>query len=160
MVLRNPPGQGEGYDVEDAVMSFERQVALWQVLLSAVMLSAVALIVQAKPKMQHAPTALEIARLPPFCAAKYRKDGGKEEKAMWQQRFGRENWVHMHHYCNALYYMNRARSETDKINKKYYLGVVVNNADYVLQRWSPQFQYTASARNLKIQADGMLRSLR
>ena len=141
-------------------MSFEWQVTLWRILIPAIVLSIVAMTVQAKPRLPHAPTASEIARLPPFCAAKYRKDGGQEEKKMWQQQLGKENWVHIHHYCNALYYMNRARFETDRANKKHYLNVVIGNANYVLQRWSPQFQYTSSARNLKMQAEGMVRSLR
>ena len=141
-------------------MGFVRQIALKRKLFSLIIFYVFALTAQAKPLLPHAPTTLEIARLPPFCAAKYRKEGGQEEKKMWQQRFGRENWIHMHHYCNALYYMNRARFEADRANKKHYLNVVVGNADYVLKRWSPQFQYTASAKNLKLQAEGMLRSLR
>lgn len=107
----------------------------------------------AKEPLPYAPSTLELSRLPPFCAARYKKEPIAYKS--WEQRFGQENWIHMHHYCDALNFMNRARFETDKRIRDHYLGVAVGNLNYVLARWNPNFQLSASARNLKLQADSM-----
>lgn len=112
-----------------------------------------------KGPLPHAPSALEVSRLPHFCAVRYSngKNGRMDEYKMWGQRFGKQNWSHMHHYCNALYFMNRARFETDKANRRHYLNVANSNLDYILARWSPSFQLSANARSLKLQVQTMQR---
>ncbi len=53
--------------------------------------------------------------------------------------------------------MNRARAAANKNDRKYYLQQAVNNFNYVLQRWSPAYQLSGTAKTYKSQAESMLR---
>lgn len=74
---------------------------------------------------------------------------------MWGQRLGCESFLHIHHYCYGLNFMNKARFESDPKDKKYYLDNAINNFDYVITRWNPQFQLTSPAKSYKRQAQMM-----
>ena len=104
-----------------------------------------------------APTAAEVRMLPPYCAARLGAPGAAASADSWKQRLGAENYLHVHHYCYALNFMNRSRVEANKNDRKYYLQQAVNNFDYVLKRWSPTYQLSGSAKTYKLQAESMLR---
>lgn len=87
----------------------------------------------AEDVVPYAVTDSELALLPQACYAKLR--GDKATQDLWVQRIGRENFLHLHHYCFALNFMNRAKFTTVKYNKRYYLNQAVTNFAYVLKNW-------------------------
>lgn len=105
-----------------------------------------------KPLSVH-PTDVEILRLPPYCKAKLR--GSPEEKKAWDQQMGREIFQHVHHYCNGLNELSRARMEPDRKIRSFYLKRSISNFDYVIKAWPASYQLTAQASRLKSQAESM-----
>lgn len=88
-------------------------------------------------------TAQDIALLPPYCDAKMGRQA-PDAVAMWLDRMGRENWVHLHHYCGGLIEINRYYAGT-KGRQKANLGNAVKEFKYVLDRWTPDFYLRAEA---------------
>ncbi|HQS80870.1 MAG TPA: tetratricopeptide repeat protein [Thiobacillus sp.] len=88
-------------------------------------------------------TPQDISMLPTYCDAKM----GRQEPAVvaqWLRNMGRENWVHLHHYCGGLIEINRYyRGTTGR--QKANLGNAVNEFKYVLERWTPDFYLRAEA---------------
>lgn len=135
-------------------MTQKVKVRVWHGILHAICAMTMFTLGQAasaSPLKPFAPSDAEIRLLPPFCQAKLGKGGAD----IWVSRFGADNWLHMHHYCYALNFMNRARFEMDPNYRKHYLGSAINNFDYVLQRWKPGFPLYGNARSLKMQAERM-----
>lgn len=115
------------------------------------------------------PTLLELRTLPPYCGprigelltANYPPEfvaANAPAAKMWKERFGINDYSHLHHYCFALNYMNRARFASNRNSKKTYLGMALQDFDYVLNRWKPGFPLYAQAKVYRSQAE-MLRSL-
>lgn len=109
---------------------------------------------QAK-RLPSSPTDIEVAMLPPYCQARLRGDA--QSKDAWNKRLGRENFVHLHHYCNGLNYISRARAEMDAQTRNFYLQRAVAQFDYVLQRWAPSFPLYAEAQTNKMLVQSMRR---
>lgn len=101
-------------------------------------------------------TDAEIAVLPPYCQARLGKD--EALKKIWSDRLGRDQFLHMHHFCFGLAFMSRARMEINKKDRRFTLQGAVRNFDYVLARWPATFPLTAQAQGLKSQALTMLGS--
>lgn len=133
--------------------SFLKLIIYKMFLVSVLLLSNQALAL--KP---FSPTPEEVRMLPPFCAARLGAPGAAGAADLWKQRLGANNYIHIHHYCYALNFMNRARFETNKADRKHYLNEAIGNFDYVLKRWSPNYQLSKSARTYKLQAESMLRT--
>lgn len=115
----------------------------------------------AKPRV---PTVMELRTLPPYCGprigeltfAHYPAEmvaANAPAAKMWKERFGAVNYSHLHHYCFALNYMNRARFEPNKNDKELYLKMALLNFDYVLKRWRPDFQLYGSAKVYRSQVE-------
>ena len=52
----------------------------------------------------------------------------------------RDNWRHMHHYCDCIRFTNRAYSALgDWNNMRYNLGIGIGGCDYVLRNTKPDF---------------------
>lgn len=84
---------------------------------------------------QNRPTDKEIQMLPRYCwvmaESAHMKAKGK------QYHFGAAFGIvsgHIHHYCTAQNYINRAIKETDSGQKHFYLNNALDNIDYVLSR--------------------------
>jgi tetratricopeptide (TPR) repeat protein len=62
------------------------------------------------------------------------------QRRRWQQLMGRENFMHMHHYCRGLEHTNRAlylaRTKTDRDKN---LEFSIREFDYVLKNVKPDF---------------------
>jgi tetratricopeptide (TPR) repeat protein len=70
-----------------------------------------------------------------------------EEEAMCQAMIynghdtsDRDNWRHMHHYCDCIRFTNRAYSALGDWNDmRYNLGIGIDGCDYVLSHTKPDF---------------------
>jgi hypothetical protein len=104
-------------------------------------------------------TDAEIAMMPEYCQARW---GGKDKMAYknWSQRLGESNFIHIHHYCAGLHFMNQAAMESGPKKQKHILQKAIRNFDYVLARWPKDFSLTSSAQMYRRQADMMLGFIR
>ncbi|MBW8371327.1 MAG: hypothetical protein K0M66_10190 [Thiobacillus sp.] len=82
-----------------------------------------------------APSKAGLAALPPYCEA--RKNAGSESFRSWRSSMGGD-FNHIHHYCNGLDLLNRARGSYSSKNSEM-LSAVVREFDYVLSHASPGF---------------------
>jgi len=86
-------------------------------------------------------TEEEMRLLPPYCEAKIGADrDNMAAQKHWSDVFGAENWLHLHHYCDGLNFMNRSfKRGSDRNARDFDLRRAVNNFDYVLTRASNDF---------------------
>lgn len=82
-------------------------------------------------------TAQEIAMLPAYCDAKMGRQA-PEAVAMWRERMGHDNWIHMHHYCGGLIELNRYYRGA-RGRQTANLGNAVNEFSGMLKAWTPDF---------------------
>jgi tetratricopeptide (TPR) repeat protein len=64
------------------------------------------------------------------------------EVQTWENRIGRESWVHMHHYCAGLAYLHRAGMETDPKARSSALHNAAREAGYTYSRIQAQSSQT------------------
>ncbi len=85
----------------------------------------------------------EVAVLPKYCEVKLRKERPSYEQQhnYWSNIFGKDDWNNMHHYCYALYHINRYYSELRPADRRHYAKVAINNLDYVINRATPNFKF-------------------
>lgn len=127
-------------------------------LLLTVLCVTVVVGAHARPQLPpEAPTDSELVVLPQACHARLR--GSKEVYAAWQQKIGRGNFDHLHHYCFALNYINRARFTSDPKLKLYFLQRADGNFDYVLRHWPADSLLRPDAEIGKQQVQMMMRLL-
>lgn len=87
-----------------------------------------------------APTQVEMATLPAYCAVKFDEAKHAESAEMWRSTMGRGNFVHIHHYCAGLNFVNRARGMTSaNKSRQGTLEGALRNFDYVLAHTQPDF---------------------
>src|SRR5574340_566471 len=87
-----------------------------------------------------APTQIEMATLPAYCAVKFDEANHPESAEMWRSTMGRGNFVHIHHYCAGLNFVNRARGMTSaNKGRQGTLEGALRNFDYVLDHTQPDF---------------------
>lgn len=90
---------------------------------------------QAAALLPYAMTDAELAALPPFCTAKMKGENASHFVA----QFGARNWIHMHHYCGGLKFVNRARAyPKDRSN---YLTRAKSEYRYVIKHATPDFWF-------------------
>lgn len=75
-------------------------------------------------------TESELALMPPYCQAKLGKDRGNQAIIdKWRGIYGDQNWMNMHHYCDALKFIVRAnRSSGNKAAMNYNMSYNLGNA--------------------------------
>lgn len=73
------------------------------------------------------PTDAEVASLPPYCLAKFR--GVAVEQ--WQNTLG-SIYLHVHHYCGAMVYINRYYKSSNAQDRKFYIREIIDNLDYMI----------------------------
>lgn len=80
---------------------------------------------------QYAPTPVELALLPEYCKAKLDKQEYERSAKRWEKVLGPQ-FVHIHHYCTALNFINRARRRVgDGPEKRYDLGSAMGDLRYM-----------------------------
>ncbi|MBS0510332.1 MAG: hypothetical protein JSR42_03975 [Proteobacteria bacterium] len=92
------------------------------------LLGITALSVQAA--QPYGPTDNEISALPELCAVKLRQANTPQEKA-YATKYG-VNWLHMHHYCFALNFLNRGRMSGNQKDIRASLDTASREFGYVL----------------------------
>ena len=97
-------------------------------LLAAILLAPMA--VGAYPK-----TSKDFAGLPKYCYARMR--GSEAEKQVWKSRFGRESYIHLHHYCSGLDYLNKANRSADRKARELMLTKAIKQFNYI-EKHAPQ----------------------
>jgi len=78
------------------------------------------------------PTAQELNSLPPYCRAKFER----QHEEVWKQTLGHD-YMHIHHYCAGLNFLNRYYRNHD--NAQFKLGRVVGEMGYMIDKSSPSF---------------------
>lgn len=85
------------------------------------------------------PGPAEMAALPPYCAARFNE--GTEAFKTWRSSMG-SDFIHVHHYCAGLNFLNRARGMSSSKTRGV-LGAAVGEFDYVLKHAAPEFPLRA-----------------
>ena len=86
-----------------------------------------------------APTPAEMATLPPYCAAKFDEGKNPELAKTWRSTMGWE-FMHIHHYCAGLNFVNRAAGMTSaNKDRQGVLQQALRNFDYMLTNTPPDF---------------------
>jgi tetratricopeptide (TPR) repeat protein len=91
------------------------------------------------------PTPLEWASWPEYCQAQYQwvNAGYYREYASrfpesvvdsWRSRIGPDTFIHLHHYCASVIFLNRAKVSTDKAQRVHLLSDAYDNALYTFSR--------------------------
>jgi tetratricopeptide (TPR) repeat protein len=94
-----------------------------------------------------APSAQELAVLPPFCKAKLSAD--PSDDAAYSGSIG-PDWLHIHHYCFGLNFANRFyRDYGNRVAQADDLKEAINNYDYVLEHATPDFWMRAEVGTQK-----------
>lgn len=88
------------------------------------------------PAFAFKPTDREMATLPPYCAARF--DSASAGFKTWRDTMGGD-FMHIHHYCAGLNFLNRAYGMAPGKNREGTLGGAVRNFDYVLTHVQPGF---------------------
>lgn len=84
-------------------------------------------------------TPAEQALLPRYCVVKLKDDNTTPEAKNFISQFGFANWLHLHHYCYALNYLNRVGKATKTSEKNSLRRSAASNIRYVLEKARPDF---------------------
>lgn len=91
----------------------------------------------------HLMNELDFLKLPPECSARLR--GSDATKGMWRQRIGDEQFLHLHHYCFGLFFLNRGMATFEKRKRNQNLDLSVKEFQYVIDRWPASSPYRKQA---------------
>jgi hypothetical protein len=116
----------------------------------------------AQVELPFAPTPAELARLPPECAVKLGNGPDNQAKnAAYAARYGEAIWLHYHHYCFALNFMNRQSLVLgNKPARRYDLQSAINNFNYLIVHWPANSPQRLQAIRFKQLAEMQLKSIR
>jgi tetratricopeptide (TPR) repeat protein len=71
----------------------------------------------------------DFAALPPYCKARLFDGNKSPQYQKWNQRMGKETFLHVHHYCAALFTINLAYR--DPAQRDYLLKHALGNIGYM-----------------------------
>lgn len=79
-----------------------------------------------------APNKMELAILPAYCTAKFNEETNPGPAKMWRDSMG-SGFIHIHHYCAGLNFVNRARGMgSANKDRQGTLEAALRNFDYML----------------------------
>jgi len=92
------------------------------------------------------PTEQELKLLPPYCkpkAVNLNATVGPYQKyrpliPKWKKLLG-PDYAHLHHYCEALQFLNKSYLEHDPDKRKFYYSVAISNIEYMERNASKNF---------------------
>ncbi len=96
--------------------------------------------------------------LPDYCAARLGEDAVLQKQ--WNEKVGREIFLHMHHFCYGLNYVNRLKLYPSSKHRKHYAQTAVAQFNYVLRNWPEDFPLTVEARTNKMQLEFQLSQMK
>ena len=82
-------------------------------------------------------TDSDFALLPPYCKARSGRTN-KADAENWKRRIG-QGWVHIHHYCAGLDYINKANVAYDSENRIDLLNKALHGFSYMQDRTGSKF---------------------
>ena len=85
-----------------------------------------------------APTDAELASLPPLCKVKMKAGAGSPEYKAWEQSLGKD-WLHTHHYCAGLNFLNRYYRARSASAKGSNLKNAQGNLQYMVTHAAPTY---------------------
>lgn len=100
-------------------------------------------------------TPAEIAMLPEYCQARLGASAALSDK--WRARIGPDKYIHLHHYCHGLKFLNRAPMARDQQTRRNQLQQATAEFDYVIARWPPDFPLAIDAKNKQAMAHSLLK---
>lgn len=108
----------------------------------------------------YEPTPSELAMLPAACQVKLSEQGRKDQaqQAMWSARLGPNTWLHFHHYCHGLKFVNRAQFSINRADRRGNLQAAIGEFDYVLTHWPADSPLRSDAQMRKDLAQTQLRA--
>jgi len=83
-----------------------------------------------------APTAQEMAALPPFCSARFNE--GSAEYKSWNTLLG-PDFGHTHHYCAGINFLNRYYRDRTEQAKRFNLNNARSNLQYMIDHADPAY---------------------
>ncbi len=95
-------------------------------------------LVQAHATEPHGPSDAEFANLPLYCRAKLISRIGSADYRQWEGVLGKD-FVHTHHYCFALNFINRYYRSRTAQDKHFNLNSALNNLDYMVTHADPGY---------------------
>lgn len=81
-------------------------------------------------------TDAEIKAMPPYCEARMKRAAGKYES--WAQALG-PDFLHTHHYCYGLGYINRYYLARSRRDKQFNLNNAIGTLNYMVSHASPTY---------------------
>ena len=113
-------------------------------------------------ELPYGPTMVELTKLPPECGPKLGLGPNVQAKnAAYGARYGEAVWLHYHHYCFALNFMNRqALVYGNKPARRYDLQSAINNFNYLIAHWPANAPQRMQAIQLKRLAEMQLKSIK
>lgn len=87
---------------------------------------------------QTYPTDQEIATLPPLCKVKLRSDQKSPEFQTMMETYG-PDFIHSHHYCTGLNFINRYYGARTLQDKRFDLASAYDNFSYMVAHAKPEF---------------------
>jgi hypothetical protein len=85
-----------------------------------------------------APTDSEFASLPPFCKVRMKSGSSSPDYKMWESTLGKD-FVHTHHYCAGLNFINRYYRARTKNDKNFNLQNAEDNLKYMIAHAEPTY---------------------
>jgi tetratricopeptide (TPR) repeat protein len=82
------------------------------------------------------PSQADMGALPPYCAARF--DEKSDAFKRWRASMGGD-FIHVHHYCAGINFVNRARGIASAKDRQGTLGAALTNFDYMLSHTQPDF---------------------
>ena len=89
--------------------------------------------------------------MPQYCQDKI----ANRNNGQWGGYFGRDIWIHFHHFCYGLIYYSRASIEFDDKSRRFHAKNGITNFNYVLGRWPASSQWSQQAQMYKTQLEMM-----
>lgn len=84
------------------------------------------------------PTDVELASLPQYCYVKLRNKFGGPEYQSWKGILGAD-FIHTHHFCAGLNFMNRYSKAYTAYDKQFYLKSALTEFGYMIDHAAPTY---------------------
>ena len=117
--------------------NFGRERVMQMIRVSAFLVAAL-MSTSANALEPWTPTDLEMLSLPSFCKIKFKSPTSSPEYKMWVQTLG-PDFMHTHHYCAGLNFLNRYYRSHSPQDKGFNLGSALNNFDYMVNHAAPTY---------------------